>query len=108
MKKYHLVETQVQHGDYTYCDKFIVYAPDGLPANADQILTSWEFDLPVKYIEENWETGVWHDVRVVRARVKGRLDEKKAKMHDPWSRPTNFNFICTQVEYGDERDQEVA
>jgi hypothetical protein len=109
MYTYHLCKTVINHGDYEYTNRFLVYVPEGdLPDNVDHILTAWEFDLLVKDVEKDWDDEVWSDVRRVRTYVQCPTDIVDAARHTPYIHSFNWTWIRDTVEYGDERDQEVA
>jgi len=108
----YLVKSEVRDGGYEYHDKFILLASSGgisleLPQNINAILTAWEFGLTVKHVEESGDE-VWADCRLVYCNTCGTISNENYNVIKEYLNVINLEYILGDVEYGDERDQEVA
>jgi hypothetical protein len=108
----YLVKSEVHDGGHEYHDKFILLASSGgisleLPQNIDAILTAWEFGLTVKHVEESGDE-VWSGCRVVYCNTCGTISNDHYDVVKKYLNVINLEYILDDVEYGDERDQEVA
>lgn len=102
-------KTQVNHGGHVYEDRFILVTKHGetLPPNIDDILTAWEFGVTVKDVEDG-DSEVWSDTRVVRCWVDQEIPDEEYDVVHKYIHGVNLYWVLSDVEFGDERDEEVA
>ena len=102
-------KTKVHDGGHEYDGGFMLVTKDGetLPPNINEILTAWEFGLTVKDIEDNGGE-VWSDTRVVRCWVDQVIPDEDYDIARKYINGVNLYYVLGDVEFGDERDEEVA
>ena len=105
----YLCKSKVHSSGYEYDGSFIlVMRPnETLPPNIDQILTAWEFGLDVSDVEEQ-DGEVWSDCRIVSCWVDKELPDEDYDIARKYLNGVNLYYILDSVDYGDERDEEVA
>ena len=105
----YLCKSEIRDGGYEYHDKFILNTglDETPPDNIDQILTAWEFGVPVKDVEEQGDE-VWSDCRVVSCWVEHEIPKEEYETVRKYLNGVNLYWVLDDVEYGDERDNEVA
>lgn len=102
-------KSEVHDGGHAYYSSFILVARNDqtLPDNIDQILTAWEFGLTVKDVEEQGDE-VWSGYRVVSCHVEKEIPDDEWDVIKQYITGVNLYYVLDDVEYGDERDQEVT